>query len=188
MVGKEGRHGAHEPTGRTGGRSFQDVAYPSTCRCDNKLSFVSSLLDIQITHILPTKTMAASSTSIPRFLLPRLSWSQHAQSPFHAAARIHASTLPSASMNYTTRSLSRAQHFPFTGRIAFGQATVQPRRHFSATTQRNRDHHFDTLKFVQRLKDEGFTEEQAVAMMKVLSDVVEERYGTTQVDAIMRSS
>ncbi|KAH0073930.1 DUF1640-domain-containing protein, partial [Aureobasidium melanogenum] len=30
------------------------------------------------------------------------------------------------------------------------------------------------LKFVQRLKDEGFTEEQAVAMMKVLSDVVEE--------------
>ena len=45
----------------------------------------------------------------------------------------------------------------------------------STSTQRNRDHHFDTLKFVQRLKDEGFTEEQAVAMMKVLSDVVEER-------------
>ncbi|KAL9079781.1 MAG: hypothetical protein Q9157_001353 [Trypethelium eluteriae] len=39
---------------------------------------------------------------------------------------------------------------------------------------RFRDHHFDTLKFVQRLKDEGFTEEQAVAMMKVLSDVIEE--------------
>jgi hypothetical protein len=30
------------------------------------------------------------------------------------------------------------------------------------------------LKFVQRLKDEGFSEEQAVAMMRVLSDVVEE--------------
>jgi hypothetical protein len=39
-----------------------------------------------------------------------------------------------------------------------------------------KDHHFDTLKFVQRLKDEGFTEEQAVAMMRVLSDVIEERY------------
>jgi hypothetical protein len=29
---------------------------------------------------------------------------------------------------------------------------------------------------VQRLKGDGFTEEQAVAMMKVLSDVIEERY------------
>lgn len=48
-------------------------------------------------------------------------------------------------------------------------------RAFSVTTTSNRDHHFDTLKFVQRLKDEGFTEEQSVAMMKVLSDVIEER-------------
>jgi len=48
-------------------------------------------------------------------------------------------------------------------------------RTFSTTTRRARDHHFDTLKFVQRFKDEGFSEEQAVAMMKVLSDVVEER-------------
>jgi len=31
------------------------------------------------------------------------------------------------------------------------------------------------LKFVQRLKDEGFTEEQAEGMMKVLGDVIEER-------------
>jgi hypothetical protein len=49
-------------------------------------------------------------------------------------------------------------------------------RTFSSTPARQRDHHFDTLKFVQRLKDEGFTEEQAEAMMKVLSDVIEERY------------
>jgi hypothetical protein len=40
---------------------------------------------------------------------------------------------------------------------------------------KGRDHHFDTLKFVQRLKDEGFTEEQSVAVMKVLADVIEER-------------
>jgi hypothetical protein len=40
---------------------------------------------------------------------------------------------------------------------------------------RRRDHHFDTLKFVQRLEEEGFTEEQSVAMMKVLNDVIEER-------------
>jgi hypothetical protein len=91
-------------------------------------------------------------------------------------------------MSYTTRALSRAQHFPSTSRIAFGQAAVQHRRHFSATTQRKRDHHFDTLKFVQRLQDEGFTEEQAVAMMKVLSDVVEERYATVQALATIESS
>ena len=45
---------------------------------------------------------------------------------------------------------------------------------FSTTPARRRDHHFDTLKFVQRLRDEGFSEDQAVAMMRVLSDVVEE--------------
>lgn len=53
------------------------------------------------------------------------------------------------------------------------------RRQFSASARRPRDHHFDTLKFVQRLKDDGFTEEQAVAMMKVLSDVIEERSPAT---------
>ncbi|POS85336.1 DUF1640 domain-containing protein, partial [Erysiphe pulchra] len=42
------------------------------------------------------------------------------------------------------------------------------------TVRRSRDHHFDTLRFVQRLQEEGFTEAQSVAMMKVLSDVIEE--------------
>ena len=51
------------------------------------------------------------------------------------------------------------------------------RRTFSRTAIVPRDHSFDTLKFVQRLKDEGFTEDQAVSMMKVLSDVIEERSG-----------
>lgn len=48
------------------------------------------------------------------------------------------------------------------------------RRSFHATVPRGRDHHFDTLKFVQRLQSEGFTEEQSVAMMKVLNDVIQE--------------
>jgi hypothetical protein len=37
-----------------------------------------------------------------------------------------------------------------------------------------RTHHFDTLKFVQRLRNEGFSEEQSVALMKVLNDVIQE--------------
>jgi hypothetical protein len=48
------------------------------------------------------------------------------------------------------------------------------RRAFHASASMSRDHHFDTLKFVQRLKMEGFSEEQAVAMMKVLNDVIQE--------------
>lgn len=54
-------------------------------------------------------------------------------------------------------------------------ATFKPaRRAFHATPSRGRDHHFDTLKFVQRLRDEGYSEEQAVAMMRVLNDVIQE--------------
>jgi hypothetical protein len=48
------------------------------------------------------------------------------------------------------------------------------RRMFHSSKPLLRDHHFDTLKFVQKLKDEGFSEEQATAMMRVLSDVIEE--------------
>lgn len=48
------------------------------------------------------------------------------------------------------------------------------RRAFHASPVLARDHHFDTLKFVKRLKAEGFSEEQAVAMMRVLNDVIQE--------------
>ncbi|KAF7116404.1 hypothetical protein CNMCM5793_004648 [Aspergillus hiratsukae] len=48
------------------------------------------------------------------------------------------------------------------------------RRAFHASAPQQREHHFDTLRFVQRLKDEGFSEEQAVAMMRVLNDVIQE--------------
>lgn len=47
-------------------------------------------------------------------------------------------------------------------------------RAFHATPARPRDHHFDTLKFVKRLQAEGFSEEQAVAMMRVLNDIIQE--------------
>jgi Protein of unknown function (DUF1640) len=54
-------------------------------------------------------------------------------------------------------------------------ATFKPaRKAFSSSAVQRKDHHFDTLKFVQRLRGEGFSEEQAVAMMRVLNDVIEE--------------
>nr|OQO16348.1 hypothetical protein B0A51_15943 [Rachicladosporium sp. CCFEE 5018] len=55
-----------------------------------------------------------------------------------------------------------------------GAMREAPARPFTTTASLSRDHHFDTLKFVQRLQMEGFSEEQSVAMMKVLSDVIEE--------------
>ena len=54
--------------------------------------------------------------------------------------------------------------------------TIAIARSFHTALPRQRDYHFDTLKLVHRLREEGFTEEQSVAMMKVLSDVIEERW------------
>ncbi|PUU80492.1 hypothetical protein B9Z19DRAFT_1079303 [Tuber borchii] len=47
-------------------------------------------------------------------------------------------------------------------------------REFHANVRKLKDHHFDTLKFVQRLQEEGFSEEQSVALMRAMSDVIEE--------------
>ena len=47
-------------------------------------------------------------------------------------------------------------------------------RAFSTTPVPAKDHHFDTLKFTQRLTEQGLSDEQAQALMKVLSAVLEE--------------
>ena len=71
-----------------------------------------------------------------------------------------------------SRALSRLRQRGVVGSTSF--CGLVSHRSFHAGTALCRDHHFDTLKFVQRLKDEGFSEEQATAMMRVLSDVIEE--------------
>lgn len=121
---------------------------------------------------------------LPHFLLPRLSWQ---------TAPLHHNTIRSLSM------LSSAQRDPSSWRNdpAPSKSLIRNKQHegtrrlkssilhdyhhahhrsFHATARQWRDHHFDTLKFVQRLQEEGFTEAQSVAMMKVLSDVIEERF------------
>ncbi|KYK56931.1 Protein FMP32, mitochondrial [Drechmeria coniospora] len=99
----------------------------------------------------------AAAESVPRFLLPRLSWS--APSPPLAALRAKPHPF------YRGTALMMRQ--------AAGQSPII-RRAFHVTALRQRDHHFDTLKFVKRLQSEGFTEDQSVAMMVVLNDVIEE--------------
>lgn len=125
---------------------------------------------------MPPPVMAAASLSaaemLPRFLLPRLSWS----APLTASQRVrpspqhyYAQWRPVAAVSLHSASLVR------TRRRDAHEISPLMRRTFHATAFRQRDHHFDTLKFVQRLQSEGFTEEQSVAMMKVLNDVIEER-------------
>ena len=83
----------------------------------------------------------------------------------------HLSPLPSKSLFTSSHGRSLLRR----ARAESLSTSIVPRRAFHATPKTPRDHHFDTLKFVQRLEGEGFSEEQSVAMMKVLSDVIEER-------------
>ncbi|EGO53168.1 hypothetical protein NEUTE1DRAFT_92235 [Neurospora tetrasperma FGSC 2508] len=129
-----------------------------------------------------------TAQSLPRFLLPRLSWQGHL-SPNVAR------TVPSILLQAHDQQpriwqpLCSSRSFHSSQPTDHAQCTAPSnkprslniiarnpslRRSFHASAARRRDHHFDTLKFVQRLQEDGFTEEQSVAMMKVLNDVIEE--------------
>ncbi|KJZ73036.1 hypothetical protein HIM_07608 [Hirsutella minnesotensis 3608] len=116
--------------------------------------------------------MASSSLVevLPRFLLPRLSW----RAPLSACqtARPWAAALSPTPQQQSKRALWNDCANARRCSAAFQSPILS--RAFHATVSRQRDHHFDTLKFVRRLQSEGFTEEQSVAMMKVLNDVIEE--------------
>jgi hypothetical protein len=127
--------------------------------------------------------MAVSLSSIaPRFVLPKISSRVTAVRPARIATLSTLSDLNHECRRRDSRSHGRAQE-TFQSRISEPQCLFSRRpplplttaREFSVTPSRARNHHFDTLKFVQKLKDEGFTEDQAVALMKVLNDVIEER-------------
>ncbi|KAI9717529.1 MAG: hypothetical protein M1812_004670 [Candelaria pacifica] len=143
--------------------------------------------------------------TLPRFLLPYLTWKPHVSRPATSVVVTSPSReqRPSNKVqrrNITTQTLVLQTRYsasilptrvyrsgailparlaqPSQQCLAVMKHSIlhssQIKRAFHVTAHRPRDHHFDTLKFVQRLKDEGFSEEQSVAMMKVLSDVIEE--------------
>lgn len=120
----------------------------------------------------------AGAQVLPRFLLPQLSWQGRAataQLPIRGTSLFAAYSIDSYGQNRrNTPITARKSMFQTKDGAAITQK-LPMRRNFSSSPMRSRDHHFDTLKFVKRLKDEGFTETQSVAMMKVLSDVIEER-------------
>ncbi|OIW34587.1 hypothetical protein CONLIGDRAFT_12500 [Coniochaeta ligniaria NRRL 30616] len=125
--------------------------------------------------------------TVPRFLLPRLSW-KAPPTTSSLVARAPATQIQARkgqqwqSQQSSTRPLhtgpARKQYWePRRLRSSASShiRNAELRRAFHASAPRRRDHHFDTLKFVQRLQEDGFTEDQSVAMMKVLNDVIEER-------------
>lgn len=125
----------------------------------------------------------ASQKIIPRFLLPQSSWvaplprhggntAVHAQA--HALRRNHTISNSTPPFTKPVCSIPGVWHRGFVPRSAHLRPSTPAPKCFSTSGILQRDHHFDTLKFVQRLRDEGFSEEQSKAMMLVLSDVIEE--------------
>lgn len=132
----------------------------------------------------PVQTLPAMANAVqtlPRFLLPRISWTAPV-----------GKTLATASVGATQAGSQRPWQTPIrrfrtdgsSPRCNVDSAAPNPssilrqpgiRRAFHASAPQRRDHHFDTLKFVQKLQSDGFTEHQSVAMMKVLNDVIQER-------------
>jgi hypothetical protein len=160
-----------------------------------------SLLDI-------TMANTKSVTELPRFLLPKLSWTsptvkgaasqirstrtshprpriptfqqplplRTAHAPLSSNRSYSQSNRPGPLQNRsrTSSQTHSADAAPVRHNGVYATAFKPARRAFSSSRALKKDHHFDTLKFVQRLRGEGFSEEQAVAMMRVLNDVIEE--------------
>ncbi|KAL8791303.1 MAG: hypothetical protein Q9195_005992 [Heterodermia aff. obscurata] len=102
------------------------------------------------------------------FIRPALQTKSSSQ---HPSRSLSSQALHSRQPSHFLTSILVARPTPF-----YHSSSIIPTaaRVFSTSQSLARDHHFDTLKFVQRLKDEGFSEEQSKAMMLVLSDVIEE--------------
>ncbi|MCJ1428659.1 Coiled-coil domain-containing protein 90B, mitochondrial [Sticta canariensis] len=139
--------------------------------------------------------MAGANAAIPRFLLPQLNLyppifplaphQKHHQNhnfpPFSPSSllaytpKLHFSS-PASSVFTLPAPFLLNRCYNISNRKNNGDVftIASQKSFFSAAPHWGRDHHFDTLKVVQRLKDEGFSEEQSRAMMLVLSDVIEE--------------
>jgi hypothetical protein len=170
----------------------------------------SKLAQSSFSSLLHT-TMAntKSVTELPRFLLPKLSWTtptvkgaasqirstrtshprpriptfqqplpvrtaQAPLSPNRSYSQSNWSEPSQKRLPASSQTHSAADAAPIRYNGVYATAFKPARRAFSSSRALKKDHHFDTLKFVQRLRGEGFSEEQAVAMMRVLNDVIEE--------------
>lgn len=139
------------------------------------------------TTVAPPQAAATSSqlqnritgSSSLRRQLHNSAFHSHSSTPLSSLSRYSSSAFPnsrrpSTSINTSSSKSAEPLSNPIRHNGVYVTAFKPARRAFHASAVRQRDHHFDTLKFVQRLKKEGFSEEQAVAMMRVLNDVIQE--------------
>ena len=122
-------------------------------------------------------------TPIPRFLLPQLTWKSQNMDSARLSVRGASSMLrrqqsfaafPREGVAGCSPHQERPRISPL--QLLAGSSAKSRSHGFHVSARSCREHHFDTLKVVKRLEDEGFTEQQAEAMVRVLSDVIEERY------------
>ena len=135
-----------------------------------------------------SKPIKASVKTSPRPRSPTTHCNFPAQSrsrPFSTASLRITSLVSTSHYEQGRNARNRASSYPQSSPLPEAAVAIRhngvyvasyktAKRAFSATAKQNNVHHFDTLKFVQRLRGEGFNEEQSVAMMRVLNDVIEE--------------
>ena len=111
---------------------------------------------------------------IPTFQHPTPLYTSPPALPTNRTYYTSAQSEPLQRRSCATSCTSSADAAPIRHNGVYVAAFNPARRAFSTSRALKKDHHFDTLKFVQRLRGEGFSEDQAVAMMRVLNDVIEE--------------
>lgn len=147
---------------------FTRLAAPRTSVPPPRPSLLSAKRQPSQQRITPSRSLCTSAVS------------PYSSISFSAATRgtTVTSTIlrPTAAPTTATTKSSSAESSinPIRHNGTYVAAFKPARRAFHATAARQRDHHFDTLKFVKRLKEEGFSEEQAAAMMRILNDVIQE--------------
>ncbi|KAE8144441.1 hypothetical protein BDV25DRAFT_95351 [Aspergillus avenaceus] len=104
----------------------------------------------------------------------RQAWAFSPHPSTFVASRERTVSWPASRQSATTRPALESTGGPIRYNGVYVAAFNLARRAFHASAPQQRDHYFDTLKFVQRLKSEGFSEEQAVAIMQVLNNVIQE--------------
>src|SRR5882757_2896151 len=136
---------------------------------------------------MPSMANSKPMAELPRFLLPRLTWttaflvetapqsipirSSIKRTPkaptFKSVSKprsIHTSAVKGLTPAHSPRRSRTFVHqlapdsVPIRHNGVYVAAFKPARKAFSTTAVQRKDHHFDTLKFVQRLKDEGFKE------------------------------
>ncbi|KAL2003462.1 hypothetical protein VTN02DRAFT_3773 [Thermoascus thermophilus] len=144
-------------------------ASPRTTVAPPQAAATSSQLQNRLTGSSSLRRQLHDSAFYSYSSTPLSSLSRYCSSAFPNSRR------PSTSISNTSSSKpAESLGNPIRHNGVYATAFKPARRAFHASAARQRDHHFDTLKFVQRLKKEGFSEEQAVAMMRVLNDVIQE--------------